>query len=99
MGKYTQEFKEQAVQLVLTGEGSLAQIARDLGVDKGTLRGWKRAYMREHGEPARAARAGETPEAELARVRRDLRRVQLERDILKKALGIFSQASREDTSS
>jgi len=87
------------VRLVLSGEASMLQIARDLGVDKNTLAGWKKGYCREHGEPVSAGKAGETPQAELARLRRELRRVRLERDILKKAVGIFSQESREDTNS
>ena len=101
MGKrYTEEFRESAVRLVLSGEASMRQIAAELGVDVNTLAGWKKEYCREHREPASAGQVGETMEAEVARLRRELRRVRLERDILKKALGIFStDERREDTNS
>jgi transposase len=78
----------------------MRQIARDLGVNVNTLADWKKEYCREHREPASAGKVGETSEAELARLRRELRRVRLERDILKKAVSIFStEERREDTSS
>jgi len=95
--RYSEEFKEQAVRQVLEGEATIAQIARDLRMDKTTLAGWKRDYCLEHGEPA--GKAGETVEAELARTKRELARVRLERDILKKAISIFSQEPRGDTDS
>ena len=101
MGKgYTEEFKEEAVRLVLSGEGSMAQIARDLDVNPNTLSGWTKEYCRKHREPASALEVGATPEAELARLKREVKRLRMERDILKKAVGIFStEERREDTSS
>ena len=97
--RYSQEFREQAIRLVLQGEATMAEIARDLGVDPSTLREWKRAYGAERGEPETERMAGDTVEGELARVKRELRRVKQERDILKKAVRIFSQEEREDTGS
>jgi transposase len=49
MGKrYAEEFKEEAVRLVLSGEGSMAQIARDLDVNANTLSAWTKEYCRKH---------------------------------------------------
>jgi|SRR3712207_3586125 len=86
---YTDEFKQQAVKLV-TSEGlSRAQVARDLGISQDTIGRWVRAYAPPHIEPEAPAAA---PNAqELARLRRENEHLRMERDILKKALGIFSQ--------
>jgi transposase len=97
--KYTQDFKDDAVRLVLSGEAAMTQIARDLGVNPNTLAAWKKEYCSEHREPASAGKVGENPQAELARLRREVRRLRMERDILKKAVGIFSEEPRGDTGS
>jgi len=101
MGKrYGEEFKDEAVRLVLSGDASMTQIARDLGVNANTLAGWKKEYCGKHREPASAQKVGETEQTELSRLRREVRRLRMERDILKKAVGIFSTGERrEDTSS
>ena len=49
--RYAEAFKEEAVRLVLSGEASMTQIARDLGVNANTLAGWKKEYCRQHREP------------------------------------------------
>jgi transposase len=89
MGKrrrYTNEFKSEAVKLAERGEAPVAQVARDLGLNQTALRRWISLY----GE--RAGRQRMTPEEheELIRLRREVRRVTEERDILKKAVSIFS---------
>jgi transposase len=86
---YTDEFKQQAVKLV-TGQGlSRAQVARDLGISQDTIGRWVRAHTPAPNEPETPATA---PQAqELARLRRENEQLRMERDILKKALGIFSQ--------
>ena len=87
---YTEECKHEAVKLVTEQHMSRTQVARDLGVNIDTLARWVRAAA-----PAPAtAGVPESSAAELARLRRELERVQMERDILKKALGIFSQMPR-----
>jgi transposase-like protein len=97
--KYTQEFKDDAVRLVLSGEATMTQIARDLGINPNTLGAWKKEYCSEHKEPASAGKVGETPQAELARLRREVRRLRMERDILKKAVSIFSEEQGQGSSS
>ena len=85
---YTAEFKQEAVNLVTEQGMSRTQVARDLGVSIDTRARWVRASA-----PAAATPDGGTasPAADLARLRRENEQVRMERAILKKALGIFSQ--------
>ncbi len=82
---YTDEFKQEAIKLATEHGLTRKQVARDLGIDPQTLRSWLRAV---DGSPA-ATPAADT--AELARLRRENDQLRMERDILKKALGIFSR--------
>ena len=88
---YTAEFKQEAVKLVTEQHMSRSQVARDLGISIDTLARWVRATtdaatVTDAGVPATAA--------DLARLRRENDQLRMERDILKKALGIFSQMPR-----
>ncbi len=91
---YTQEFKDEAVRLVLFGESSFAQVARNLGVNANSLATWKKEYLKVH---AAELQDPNSLEAELARLRKENLRLRQERDILKKAVGIFSKELGEDT--
>lgn len=89
--KYTAEFKREAVRLALVPGNSKAQVARDLGVHENLLRAWVRQFEsgkweRTPGEPLKSAQ-----QQELERLRRELKRVTTERDILKKAVGYFAK--------
>lgn len=89
-GRYPDAFRTEAVELVRSGERSIPQIARDLGINEQTLRHWvKRSEIN-------AGRGGPddltTDErAELTRLRRENRVLQQERDILKKAAAWFAK--------
>ena len=89
--RYTLEFKLEAVRLVKGGQES-SMTARVLGVPKQTLSNWVR--LAERGE---LQGAGERPvsaeQMELARLRAELARVKMERDILKKATAYFAKDS------
>ena len=81
---YSREFKTEAVRLVLERGVSRAQAARDLGVNVNVLRGWVQAYQRD---PAQAfpGVGQQAPEAaEVTQLRREVARLKMERDILKK---------------
>ena len=95
--KYDQQFKLDAVKLVLEGNRSINEVSRSLGISAETLRLWKNTYEREHGS-ARAAFPGKghlKPEdEELRRVKRQLQQAEQERDILKKALAFFSRTEK-----
>jgi len=87
--QFTNEFKAGAVRLVLEEGKRVAEVARDLGLTPSTLRVWV--------ERARADRTGgktglTTDErAELAALRKEMRVVRMERDILKKAVAFFAK--------
>ena len=91
---FTPEFKREAVNLVETSGKSLAQVARDLGISDNTLHGWKQ-QMSRHGQDAFPGSGHQTPqEEEVSRLRRENEILRQERDILKKALAIFSKTER-----
>jgi len=89
---FTREFKQEAVQLVRSSNKSQAQIARDLGIADSTLHHWCKMFT-ENGEHAFPGSGHQTPqEEEIRRLKRELEITRQERDILKKALGIFSRS-------
>jgi len=89
MKKYSEEFKREAVRMALEGEMSQTRVARDLGININTLANWIKAAKVNRGGEVR-----ETLEAENRRLRRELAIVTEERDIVKKAIGIFSKGLR-----
>ena len=86
---YTEEFRGEAVRLAVEGKQSRAEIARDLGVSTWTLREWVVRHKERTGE-SRPPRT-ETLEEENSRLRRDIDRLKMERDILKKAAAYFAK--------
>lgn len=91
---YSREFKLEAVALVTEGGLSVAQAARDLGIAESVLGRWKKQFA-EVPEQAFPGKGRLKPQdEELHRLRRELARVRQERDILKKAVGIFSRVPK-----
>ena len=91
--KYSREFKLEAIALSNQPGVSIAQVERDLGLPEGRLYQWRNRYG-NNGAGAFPGKGNLTAEA--ARIReleRELAIAQQERDILKKALAIFSQAT------
>jgi transposase len=78
--KYDEEFKQQALAMVRNGQ-SPRSVAEALGISENLIHRWKRA--------ARAL--PQATEDEIEELRRRLKQVEMERDILKKALSIFSR--------
>jgi|SRR5690606_25457860 len=90
--KFTDEFKADAVRLALSGDRSIGQVAKDLGVIETSLRDWIRKSKIEVGEgPADALTKAEREE--LVRLRRENKRLEMERSILKKAAAFFAKES------
>lgn len=88
---YTREFKFEALELWRSSGKSAAQIERDLGIHQGQLYAWKR-QLEKHGSDAFPGHGHlPTPEAELRRLQRENEILRQERDILKKAIAIFSE--------
>jgi len=92
--KFDKSFKIEAVQLVLRGDRTETEIAKDLGINSNMLNRWKRELLAK-GEHSFLGKGNLTPqEEELRRLRKELRDVTEERDILKKATAIFSRMPR-----
>ena len=91
--QYTADFKREAVALVTEQGYTLVTASRNLGINRDMLRRWKRELEREGGV-AFPGKGQQTPEqAELHRLRVENRRLQMERDILKKATAFFASES------
>jgi transposase len=93
---YTQEFKLEALELLQHSGKSAAQLERELGITKGLLLKWRDRYQvrREQGEVSLAPSELAAAQAEVRRLRRALAIAEQERDILKKAVSIFSRHER-----
>lgn len=92
--KYTEEFKLEALRLLNGSEKSAGQLERELGITPGLLLKWRSRYQAVengngvvHLEPSDL----EAAKAEIRRLQRELAEVQEEREILKKAVNIFSR--------
>ena len=92
-GRYTLEFKLEAVGLVESGQ-SIAEAARSLGVVEQTLSNWVKANRAGKLKEG-SGKAGVTPEQmEISRLRAELARVKMERDILGKATAYFAKGQK-----
>jgi transposase len=94
---YDEEFKRNAVDLLLKSGKPLRVMARELGVRDTVLRNWKEKQLGKWEDDRSPRGEGGAPPRELAeenrRLRNDLERVTRPRDILKKAMGIGSETS------
>jgi transposase len=91
---FSDEFKAQAVDLVRQGGKGVKQIAKDLDLTETCLRDWvKKAGAPVPSPPSRAAKATAPPDAqeELEALRREVRQLRMEREILKKATAFFAR--------
>ncbi len=88
---YSKEFKLEAVRLA-EANGNLSQTARDLGIHQSMLGKWKRQF-KDYGEQAFPG-SGNPKDEELTHLRKELKRLEEENAILKKAVGIFSSRPR-----
>ena len=91
---YSREFKLEALRLLETSGKSAAEIERDLGIGKSCLTRWKQKFSMD-GERAFPGHGRLAPEQERIRqLERENEILRQERDILKKAVAIFSQPSK-----
>jgi transposase len=89
--RFTREFKIETVKLVTESDNSVTQIAADMGIHPNTLYKWVRQYS-DKPEEAFPGTGNLTSEAEMIRqLKRENERLKMERDILKKAMAIFSK--------
>ena len=87
--RFTTEFKAQAVKRVLEGGKPLAEVATELGVSTGQLSTWRTEQLAAGSAEALAARRVE--EAEMLRLKREVRRLEEENLILRKAAAVFAK--------
>ncbi len=87
--RYPEEFKIEAVKQITEKRYPVAEVASRLGVSQHSLYAWVKRYSQP--EPARTA--AQNQQAELQRLRAELKRVTEERDILKKAAAYFARES------
>ncbi len=92
--KFSQEFKIEAVRLAREDGRASSEIAEDLGIRADMLRRWVREMELDGGDAFRGSGNLKTEEDELRKLKRELHRVRQERDILKKAVAIFSDQKR-----
>lgn len=91
--RFSAEFKQEAVRLVRSRGVSVAQAARDLDVHENLLRTWMRAVDADVVSPFPGVGQQKPEQAELTRLRREVARLKMERDILKKATAFFARES------
>jgi len=93
-GRYSREFRQEAVRLVVEDKISCHEAARRLSVAPSTLTYWVKAYNAgELGEIGKTQKPLTEVEMELARTKKELAEVKMERDILKKAAAYFAKES------
>ena len=90
--KFSPEFRDDAVRLVIDGSRPIAQVARELDINEGTLGNWVNLYRKQH--------AGEEPpltvaeRLQLAEAQRENRELRMENEFLKKAAAYFARDPR-----
>ena len=92
--KYDREFKLGAVRLITEGGRGVSEVARNLGIHENLLYNWRKKYLDDttHAFPGKGHL--KPADEELRRLKKELTDVKEERDILKKALAIFSKHPR-----
>ena len=90
--KYENEFKVMLVELLQAGR-TAEQLSSEYSINSGIIRRWKREYSAKSGDFSKK-RELPAEEIELKALKKELRNVKMERDILKKAVSIFSKSDQ-----
>jgi len=85
--KYDEDFKQGAVALVFETGKPIAQVARELGINDGTLGNWVAKARGDAGEGN--GELSETERAELARLRKENTELRMQRDVLKRSVALW----------
>jgi transposase len=91
---YSEDFKRDAIRLLETSGKRLSQIEQELGLPHGLLRKWQKRFQVNPVSEELELSEVEQLKAELRAMKRELEITRMERDILKKTVGIFSKDSR-----
>lgn len=93
--QFSEEFKLEALKLLESSGKPKSQIERELGISPGLLGKWKQRYKVDESTGDLTSSDVEALRKENRRLKRELEIAQQERDILKKAVGIFSQQEKD----
>jgi len=89
--KYAEEFKREVLEMASKPDVKIAQLERDLGITPGLIYKWRERYRVDETSGELKPSADREAEAEIRRLKRELEIAKQERDILKKAIQVFSQ--------
>ena len=89
---YSQEYRDEAVKMVIETSRPIAVVARELGLLEGTLGNWVNAYRKSH--PVEEQPLALPDRARLKELERENRELRLQNDFLKKAAAFFAQDHR-----
>ena len=96
---FTKEFKIEAVRLMNEGKRSVGDIARDLDIHPNQLHQWRRKYRADSEQAFPGKGHLRSPEEEIRRLQRENEDLREEKEILKKALAIFTKSPKRNISS
>ena len=91
---FSREYKLETVKKVVLQGMSYREVARDLGIRDNLIHNWRKAFEAD-GTLDAQLRGNTSAEAELKRLRDEVRQLKMERDILKKATAFFAKESRQ----
>lgn len=92
--KYTKEFKQDAINLVTEQGYSTNEVGQRLGINQSNVSRWVREYRRDEQELAEGGVPRKELEAEIRRLKKENRQLEMEREILKKATAFFAKESK-----
>lgn len=90
--RYDETFKIEAVKYIRENHKPVAQVAREMGVNENTLHGWIKKYGQQ--PEIKAVQSFSSTEAELLALQKEIRELQEENEILKKAMHYFAKSPR-----
>jgi transposase len=91
--QYTREFRDEAVRMVLESSRPIAHVARELGLNEGTLGNWVNRYRKEHG-PEEEPELNISERARLCELEDEVRELRMKNEFLGKAAAFFAQEYR-----
>ncbi len=91
--RFTKEFKEDAIRLVLEQGYSCKEVARRLGIASSNLTRWVREHRDDQQQRSQTGKTHRELEAEIRQLKKENQRLQMEREILKKAAAFFAKES------
>ena len=92
--RYTDEFKAEAVRLVVEEGYSIAEAARNLGINANMLGRWVKEFNRDDGQAFRGNGKLTAEQEEVRKLKAQIKRLEMEKDILKKATVFFAKETK-----